>query len=205
MLSALLPVLAACATSSAAALEWPTLPPLPPPMPFPTLIGGQATVVWQWHPAFHSPYQGPHSFTAPADNEASQTYTLYTGIRPWSWLQIYTDPEMVRGHGIGDALGLGGYTNGEVIRNPDIGNSVYLARCFLRATLPLGDTIEPVDTDQLQIGGTFPRDRLVLIFGILSTTDLFDTNRYANNTRTQFLNWSFITDVAFDFAADTRG
>jgi len=40
---------------------------------------------------------------------------------------------------------------------------------------------------------------------VLAAADIFDTNRYANSTRTQFLNWSFINNTAWDFAADTRG
>lgn len=187
--------------TAAAAFE---LPPLPL-APAPYLIGGQATAVWQYKPSFHSPYQGAHSLLPHTEDAISQTYTGYTGIRPFPWLELYADPEMVRGHGISDALGLAGYTNGEVIRNPDVGTAPYLARLFLRATLPLGDDTERRESDQMQIAGEFPLRRLTLIFGILATNDIFDTNRYANNARTQFLNWSLITDVAYDFAADTRG
>ena len=53
-------LLAACSlgwATAANALEWPPLPLAPVPY----LLGGQATVVWQWKPAFHSPYQGAHS------------------------------------------------------------------------------------------------------------------------------------------------
>jgi high affinity Mn2+ porin len=176
-----------------------------PHQPIPYLVGGQSTVIWQWKPAFTSPYQGPHSLQSQTENAVSDTYTLYTGIRPYRWLEFYIDPEMVRGHGLSDALGLAGFTNGEVIRNPDIGMDPYLARAFLRATWSLGEETESRDTDQLQIGGDFPTSRLAFIFGVLATNDLFDTNRYANNARTQFMNWALITDPAYDFAADTRG
>src|SRR4029077_3315790 len=122
-----------------------------------------------------------------------------------SWLEVYVDPEMIRGGGLSDALGLAGFTNGEVIRNPTIGQDPYLARAFLRLTVPLGDETETVDADTLQIPGIRPVRRLVFTGGVLATTDVFETNRYANNTRTQFLNWSLINDAAYDFAADTRG
>jgi hypothetical protein len=36
-------------------------------------------------------------------------------------------------------------------------------------------------------------------------TDVFDLNRYANSTRTPFLNWGLFQNTAWDFAADTRG
>src|SRR5437899_2767575 len=59
--------------------------------------------------------------------------------------------------------------------------------------------------DLLQAPGPAPTRRIVLTGGVLAAADLFDTNRYANSTRTQFLNWSFINNTAWDFAADTRG
>ncbi len=177
----------------------------PPAAPIPYAIGGQTTVVWQYHPRFHSPYQGPQSFDHAYDDAVSHSYDLYVGVRPFSWLDLYVNPEMVRGSGVGGGFGLAGYTNGEVIRNPQAGEDPYLARAFLRATLPLDAARITVTDDLLQIGGERPRRRLVLTGGVLGTTDVFDTNRYANSTRTQFLNWSFIANPAYDFAADTRG
>jgi hypothetical protein len=177
----------------------------PPALPVPYVVGAQTTVVWQYHPRFHSPYEGPHSLGRSADNAVSHSYDLYVGARPLSWLDLYVNPEMVRGGGIGDGLGLAGYTNGEVIRNPEAGQDPFLARAFVRATLPLGEERETVADDLLQVASERPTRRLELTAGVLGTTDVFDQNRYAASTRTQFLNWSFITNPAYDFAADTRG
>jgi hypothetical protein len=33
---------------------------------------------------------------------------------------------------------------------------------------------------------------------VRSAADIFDTNRYANSTRSQFLNWSFIKNTAWE-------
>src|SRR5712692_800029 len=176
-----------------------------PPAPLPYMFGGQTTVVWQYHPAFRSPYQGPNSLRHEAEDAVSHSYTLYTGIRLQPWLDLYVDPEMIRGAGISSGIGLAGYTNGEVIRNPEAGQGPYLGRAFLRATVPLGQDSEEVEPDLLQVGGSRPAQRIVLTGGVLAAADLFDTNRYANATRTQFLNWSFINNTAWDFAADTRG
>src|SRR5574337_413955 len=169
------------------------------------LVGGQATAIWQYHPTFHSPYDGPNSFRHQTEDAISHTYTLYTGVRPLPWLEVYAQPEMIRGGGLSNALGLAGFTNGEVIRNPDVGGDPYLARLFVRLTVPLDDASEPVDSGQNQIGGERPLRRLTFTGGIFATNDLFDTNRYANSPRTQFMNWALITNPAFDFAADTRG
>ena len=94
----------------------------------PYVVGGQATVVWQHHPAFRSPYQGPRSLRGDTEDAVSHSYTLYTGVRLLPWLDLYVDPEMIRGEGISGGVGLAGYTNGEVIRNPEAGQSPYVAR-----------------------------------------------------------------------------
>ena len=171
----------------------------------PYVVAGQSTVVWQHLPSFRSPYAGPRSLRPGPEDAVSHSYTLYTGVRLLPWLDLYVDPEMIRGGGIGDGVGLAGYTNGEVIRNPAAGQSPYLARAFLRATIPLGAESEDAEAGSLSVGGSQPTRRLVLTGGVLSAADIFDTNRYANNTRTQFLNWSFINNTAWDFDADTRG
>ena len=176
-----------------------------PAAPLPYMVGGQATVVWQHLPSFRSPYAGSQSLRPGPEDAVSHSYTLYTGVRLLPWLDVYVDPEMIRGEGIGGGFGLAGYTNGEVIRNPQAGQSPYLGRAFLRATIPLGAESEKTEPGALTVGGSQPSRRLVLTGGVLSTGDIFDTNRYANSTRTQFLNWSFINNTAWDFAADGRG
>ena len=194
-------VVAGSMLSGALAAEAPSLPA----GPIPYLLGGQVTVVWQHAPAFRSPYQGRNSFRSGPDDAVSHSYTLYTGVRLLPWLDLYVDPEMIRGSGLSSGVGLAGYTNGEVIRNPEAGQSPYLARAFVRATIPLAPEYEDSESDALHVGGRCPQRRLVLTGGVLAAADIFDTNRYANSTRTQFLNWSFISNTAWDFAADTRG
>jgi hypothetical protein len=176
-----------------------------PAAPVPYAIGGQTTAVWQYHPAFRSPYEGPSSLHHHAEDAVSHSYTLYTGVRLRSWLDVYVVPEMIRGDGISKGVGLAGFTNGEVIRNPQAGQDPYLGRAFLRATVPFGAETESERPDLLSVGGERPTRRLVFTAGVLAAADVFDLNRYANSTRTQFLNWSFINDTAWDFAADTRG
>jgi high affinity Mn2+ porin len=39
----------------------------------------------------------------------------------------------------------------------------------------------------------------------MAVNDDFDKNRYADATRTQFMNWSLWNNTTWDFAADTRG
>jgi high affinity Mn2+ porin len=194
-LSAAAAVLLCARCAGAGALD--RLPPL--------VIGGQSTVVWQHLPDFRSPYVGPKSLRPGPDDAVSHSYTGYLGLRLAPWLDFYVDPEMIRGEGVGGGTGLAGYTNGEVIRNPAAGQSPYLARALLRLTVPIGGSVEDAEPGWLAVGGPQATRRVVLTGGVLSAADIFDTNRYANSTRSQFLNWSFINNTAWDFAADTRG
>jgi len=51
-----------------------------PPAPLHYVIAGQTTVVWQYHPAFRSPYEGPRSLDHRPEDAVSHSYTLYTGV-----------------------------------------------------------------------------------------------------------------------------
>jgi hypothetical protein len=169
------------------------------------LLGAQATFIEQAMPAFKSPYVGPNSLSPLAQGRLSDTYTVYAGVTLTKGVEAYLNPEMARGAGLGDALGLAGFTNGDVIRNPSLGQDPYLGRYFIRWTVPVGPGTEEVDRGENQIPGKRPTHRLVVTAGKLGTNDLFDTNRYADSTRTQFMNWALINNAAYDYAADTRG
>ena len=56
-----------------------------------------------------------------------------------------------------------------------------------------------------RLPGREPVDRIEIKGGKLAPTDDFDQNRYANNGRTQFLNYAFLFNTAWDYASDTRG
>jgi hypothetical protein len=181
-------------------------PNLPPRALLPYELGFQTTLIDQQLFKFHSPYEGSNSLRSRSENEKSDTYTLFLGARLTQGLEIYVNPEMARGNGIGEALGLAGYTNGDVIRNPTLGMQPYLARYFLRWTTATGHGTEKTEPGENQIAGTKrPTHRVVITLGKLGTNDIFDTNAYANNTRTQFMNWALINNGAYDYAADTRG
>jgi len=167
--------------------------------------GGQITVISQQLFKFHSPYAGPNSLRSEQANEVSHTYTLYAGIRLLPSIECYINPEMARGGALSDTLGLAGFTNGDVIRNPDIGSDPYLARYFVRWTIATGEGHEHVERAQNRMAGERPLHRLVITAGKLSTADIFDLNGYANSTRVQFMNWALINSAAYDYAADTRG
>jgi len=168
-------------------------------------LGFQVTFINQQLFKFRSPYQGPNSLISQNENELTDTYTLYAGARFAPGLEAFVNPEMARGKGISSGLGLAGFTNGDVVRNPALGMNPYLARYFMRYTVATGHGEEQIQPGENQIVGMRPIHRLVLTAGKLATNDLFDVNSYANSTRTQFMNWALINNAAYDYAADTRG
>jgi high affinity Mn2+ porin len=129
----------------------------------PQVLGLQLTVIGQWLPPFHSRYAGPKSLTGDGDQAVSDTYGLYLGSRLPASLGAYLDLEMARGKGISGVTGLGGLTNGDVIRqgSADLGTGPYIARAFLRYTLRLGHDSTWVDRaqDQLPRWGSWPPHR----------------------------------------------
>jgi carbohydrate-selective porin OprB len=56
-----------------------------------------------------------------------------------------------------------------------------------------------------QLPSSEPTSRIEIKLGKLAPTDDMDLNRYANNQRTQFLNYAFLFNTAWDYASDTRG
>src|SRR5215468_3968990 len=88
-------------------------------------LSGQLNVIAQAHPSFPSPYSGPNSLSAPADSAVSFVATLYSGYRVTDTTELLLDVESAGGRGIGDALGLGGFSNLDVVRNPFLGSDPY--------------------------------------------------------------------------------
>ncbi|OOG41821.1 carbohydrate porin [Rhodanobacter sp. C06] len=177
------------------------------PLFIPQWLGAQYTFVDQHQGTVHSPYAGPLSLQARSDTERSHTFGAYFGVAlPWH-LAFYFDVEMFRGEGVSGATGLGGLTNGDVIRAgvAGLGRGAYVARRYLQWSLPLGGDSEAVERSQDHLPGTQATRRLDVKLGKLAVNDDFDRNRYADGTRTQFMNWDLFNATAWDFAADTRG
>jgi high affinity Mn2+ porin len=102
-------------------------------------------------------------------------------------------------------LGVVGFPSGASFK---IGTSVSHARIqrsFIRQTIDLGGEIEKVEADANQFAGSQTANRLVIIVGKFSVSDIFDTNKYAQNPRNDFINWALIDTGSFEFAADAWG
>ncbi|HEY7871820.1 MAG TPA: carbohydrate porin, partial [Rudaea sp.] len=173
----------------------------------PQLLGAQYTFIDQHQDALRSPYAGPLSLLPQGDTERSHTFGAYFGVQLPAHFQYYFDLEMFKGEGVSGATGVGAIVNGDVVHsgNAGLGKRVYVARRYLRWTLPLGGTKHAVERAQDQLPGAESDRHLEAKIGRMTPGDDFDKNRYANTARTQFMDGAFFNALAWDYAADTRG
>jgi high affinity Mn2+ porin len=165
---------------------------------------GQATYVEQETLGFRAPYRGPNSLSARSGRETVDA-TLYAGARLWHAAELWVNSEIDQGFGLDDTRGLAGFPSGEAYR---VGRSVpylRLPRAFLRQTLSFGEPSERQAGGPNQFPAYRSPDRLVITVGKFAVTDVFDTNQYAHDPRSDFLNWSAIDAGTFDYAADAWG
>lgn len=165
----------------------------------------QATSIGQYHGRFHSPYEGPNSLRDVPERDVSLTSTLYLGYRPFENTQVYVDGEIAGGRGFSGVAGIADFPNGEMPRVASSTPKPYLARAYIQQDFGFGGGREYFESEENQLGGSRPMDRYTLTIGKFSVEDFFDTNRYSDDPRTQFMSWGTMYNGAFDYPADTRG
>lgn len=166
---------------------------------------GQFTAVEQAYPAIRSPYQGANSLPHGGEGRETTDATLYAGVRLWHGAEFWIDPEIDQGFGIGNAHGVAGYTSGEAYKAGSNYPYARVQRYFVRQTIDLGGDAQKVEADINQFAGTTTANRVVLTVGKFSIVDIFDTNKYSNNPKTDFLNWAAINAGTFDYGGDAWG
>lgn len=171
----------------------------------PFWISGQMNFVYQGHPSFSSPYQGLHSLLPGSETALSRVFTLYTGWQTSSSTELLLDVESAGGKGISNAFGLAGYSNLDVVRNPALGPTPYIARGIFHAVFALGSERQSAERNPLSLFTSLPIRRLEFRIGRFQLTDFFDNNSAGSDSHLQFLNWTMDNNGGFDYAADTRG
>jgi high affinity Mn2+ porin len=166
---------------------------------------GQTTFVWQGYPAIRSPFAGINSLPGSGLGRETFDATLFAGIRLWQGAELWISPEIDQGFGFANTHGVAGFPTGESYKLGSSYPYVRMHRAFLRQTINLGGEVEKVDADISQFAGTRTENRLVLTIGKFAIVDIFDTNKYANSPKTDFLNWSLINAGTFDYAGDGWG
>jgi high affinity Mn2+ porin len=168
-------------------------------------LSGQANFISQWHPAFHSPYQGKNSLSPQAQDATSRVLTLFTGLRLTDSTEFLCDVQETGGNGLGQALGVAGFFNLDVVRNPSLSKAPYIARLMWHQIIPLGSKKVESERNPFSLFRELPERRLEIRFGKLSLADFFDVNTYGTDSNFQFMNWTVDNNGAYDYAADTRG
>jgi carbohydrate-selective porin OprB len=168
-------------------------------------LSGQANFISQYHPTFTSPYEGPHSLSAEAQDATSRVLTLFTGLRLTSSTEFLCDVQETGGNGLGSALGVAGFPNLDVVRNPTLSKEPYIARLMWHQIIAPGKQKVENTRTPFSLFRELPERRLELRFGKFSMADFFDLNTYGTDTNFQFMNWAVDNNGAYDYAADTRG
>jgi hypothetical protein len=94
-------------------------------------LSGQVNLISQMHGRFTSPYQGDNSLRPESEQALSRLWTIYTGVTLPGHTELLFDVESAGGRGLSDALGLAGFTNLDVVRNPTLGTAPYIARAMV--------------------------------------------------------------------------
>src|SRR5262252_6853564 len=168
-------------------------------------ISGQINVIHQQHPGFFAKYGGENSLQSEREKATSRVLTLYTGVEITKSTEVLFDIESAGGRGLSDALGLAGFTNLDVVRNPKLGPKPYLARLLFHQTVRLGGEKVSAQRNFLSLGEEKPEKRIEVYFGKLGVADFFDTNSTGSDSHLQFMNWTVDNNGAYDYSADTRG
>jgi high affinity Mn2+ porin len=168
-------------------------------------IHGQNTLVTQYHPAFRSAFKGPNSLDP--KNQGRETYdaTLYAGLRLWEGAEFWVNPEVDQGFGLSNTLGIAGFSSAEAYKVGASEPYIRLPRAFLRQTINLGGETGNLEGAANQLAGSATANRIVITAGKFSAGDIFDTNSYAHDPRSDFLNWSLVDAGTWDYAADAWG
>ncbi|HSY39707.1 MAG TPA: hypothetical protein VLA79_09270, partial [Polyangia bacterium] len=93
-------------------------------------FGMEANSIAQFNLPLTSPYHGANSFGPYGDSGAaiSGLFTVFTGHRATRTTEIILDGEIAVGGGLSKALGIAGFTNLDVVRNPSLSHDPYVAR-----------------------------------------------------------------------------
>ena len=187
------------------AVQYPFVTMFPHPDTSRYWVSGQDNIIFQYHPSFDATYSGPNSMRSRADNAVSQVATLFLGYQLAHRTEVFVDVEEASGGGLSDGLGLAGFTNLDVVRNPFLSKTPYLARAMIRQIVPLsGKTVE-AQRGPFGLATRLPERRLEFRAGKFGVADFLDVNSVGSDSHYQFMNWTIDNNGAYDYAADTRG
>jgi high affinity Mn2+ porin len=165
-------------------------------------IHGQDTFIEQGYFQFRSPYEGTNSLSGAPQAKNTESATAFLGVRLWQGAALYFNPEIDQGSGLNTTHGVSAFPNGEAQKASFPLPRFVADRLFLRQTFGLGGTRETIADGPNQLAGTEDVSRITVVMGKLAVPDYFNGNTYANDPRTNFLNWNIYGAGAYDWTMD---
>jgi high affinity Mn2+ porin len=165
----------------------------------------QSTFIEQGYFGFRSSYEGPNSLSGSTQFTNTLSATAFVGLRLWQGAQFYFDPEVDQGFGLSQTLGMAAFPNGEAQKASYPVPRLNIDRVVLRQTFGLGGEQAHVEDGPNQLPGRRDVSRITLTAGRLSVGDGFGLNAYAQDPRTQFLNWNIYGGGSYDWTMDKPG
>lgn len=168
-------------------------------------VYADGTAIYQGYPSFHAAYSGSQSLRSSAQQDNIEVLDLSIGRRLWQGGAIYIDPQFFRGFGLNGTIGMAGFPDGEANKGGTSYVTPLLARAYLQQTIGFGGPTEVLERGPNQLHDVVDISRLTITAGKFSYTDMFDGNLYSHDPQSQFLNWSFMDSLAWDWAQDSKG
>ena len=174
----------------------------------------QYTLTGMGYPSFSARYTDPAYLvfgtgsSLPTQGQARETQStdVYFGYRLSSSMEFHIDTLFWQGYGLNNSYGIDDFPDGEAFKAGVRYPHFSVVRFFIRKTINLGGKGEqPVDDDEITLRGQQDPNHITITVGRYSIKDIFDNNRYANDPRTQFLNWGLMANAAYDYPADALG
>ena len=165
-------------------------------------IHWQGTLVEQGYFRFRSPYEGVNSLTGASQARNTASATAFVGLRLWDGGALYFNPEIDQGLGLNATHGVSAFPNGEAQKASFPMPRFVADRLFLQQTFGLGGRRDAINDGPNRLAGILDVSRITVTAGRFAVTDYFDVNRYANDPRTDFLNWNIYGAGAYDWTMD---
>lgn len=168
-------------------------------------VHSQLTYVGDWHDSFAAQYSGPNSLDNHSGSAETVSADVFLGAWLWRGAEFHLDGMYWQGFGFNHTLGVEAFPSAQAYKLGSSSGNVAPVRVFIRQTIGLGGDQEPVPDDSLHLAGQQDVSRLTLTVGEISVLDIFDQNTYASDSTSQFLNWAFVGNEAWDYPANALG
>ncbi len=128
--------------------------------------------------------------------------TAFIGLRLWDNAELYFNPEIDQGSGLDATHGVSAFPKGEAQKAVFPMPRFVVDRLLWRQTFGLGGERESWATVSTKSPQRATFRAITVVAGRLAVTDFFDDNGYANDPRTNFLNWNAYGAGAYDWTMD---